>query len=109
MHKIFLLTAVIGLTFAPALRADVLRMPEPDTAATIEKPERGMSQAAVRSRFGEPLKRHAPVGGGSPERPPITRWDYSGYSVFFENSTVIDVVIPGQPAPVHHVDELQGG
>jgi len=32
-----------------------------------------------------------------PLHPPITRWDYDGYSVFFENSTVLhSVVTPAQ-------------
>ena len=45
--------------------------------------------------------------GGAPKHPPITRWDYAGYSVFFERTTVVDVVIKGDPPPLSHVDELK--
>jgi hypothetical protein len=69
-------------------------------------PHRGERQAEVLREFGEPQRRHAPVGGGSPKRPPITRWDYAGWSVFFERSAVVDVVVPNDPPPISHVDEL---
>jgi hypothetical protein len=70
-------------------------------------PHRGQSEATVLREFGEPARRHAAVGGGSAKRPPITRWDYDGYSVFFERTTVVDVVIQGDPPPLSHTDELQ--
>ncbi len=35
-------------------------------------------------RYGEPTKRHAAVGN-----PPITRWDYPQFSVYFENDRVL--------------------
>ena len=106
MYKTFLLAATIGLTLAPIARADVLDVPEP-AAAAGNLPQRGTSQAAVLNQFGSPLTRHEPAGGGSPQQPPITRWDYDGFSVFFENNTVIDVVVKDAPAPLHHVDELK--
>lgn len=69
-------------------------------------PHRGQSQNTVLKEFGEPQQRHAAVGGGTPKHPPITRWDYDGYSVFFERTTVVDVVVKGDPPPVSHIDEL---
>ena len=51
----------------------------------MKKEEGGPS---VLERFGLADEEHKPIG-----QPPITRWDYDGYSVFFENSTVIDVVV----------------
>jgi hypothetical protein len=50
-------------------------------------PTRGSSMSAVESRFGAPTTRHQAVG-----RPPITRWDYPGFSVFFEYDHVIHAV-----------------
>ena len=70
-------------------------------------PHKGQTMAAVERQFGAPQTRHAPVGGSSPRRPPITRWDYAGFSVFFENTHVVDAVVPGHPPQVHHVDQLQ--
>lgn len=55
--------------------------------ATVERPARGMSMRAVEERFGQPTNRHATVG-----QPPITRWDYAGFSVFFEHDKVIHAV-----------------
>ncbi len=112
MRKIFLILTFVSLGTAPALHADVLSLPESDaTVAPIPatRPERGMSMSAVARQFGEPVQRHAPAGGGGPKTPPITRWDYDGYSVFFENSTVIDIVVKDAPAPISHVDELSDG
>ena len=59
--------------------------------SSIARPERGMHMAQVEQRFGTPITRHPAVG-----RPPITRWDYPQYSVFFEGRTVIDTVVPGR-------------
>jgi hypothetical protein len=58
--------------------------------SSIARPARGMHMAEVEQRFGAPIARHAAVG-----RPPITRWDYPEYSVFFEGRTVIHTVVTG--------------
>lgn len=88
---------------APA-RADYHALPASDAAAAL--PGKGDSQQAVLGRHGEPVTRHAAVGGGSTAQPPITRWDYPGFSVFFENSHVVDAVVPEAPAPLFNTDEL---
>ena len=64
--------------------ADVLLIEEVRTAEGMNLPVNGMSQADVRARFGDPEASHAPVGD-----PPITRWDYSGWSVYFEYDKVL--------------------
>ena len=64
----------------------------------VETPKRGLTMADVEKHFGAPATRHPAVGGGSPHRPPITRWDYSGFSVFFESDRVIDSVVTGAEA-----------
>lgn len=64
----------------------------------VETPKRGLTMADVEKRFGAPATRHAAVGGGSPHHPPITRWDYSGFAVFFESDRVIDSVVTGADA-----------
>jgi hypothetical protein len=55
--------------------------------STVDRPARGSTQAAVEAHFGAPTERHATVG-----QPPITRWDYPGFSVFFEGNRVIHAV-----------------
>jgi len=53
-----------------------------------DKPTRGMSMDKVRSLYGEPQKQHPAKG-----KPPITRWDYSQFSVYFESNSVIHSVL----------------
>ena len=79
----------------PETRGDVLvisevpaETPVPAPDAVREVPVRGMSMANVRNVFGAPREEHAPVG-----EPPITRWDYDGYSVFFEFDKVLHSVV----------------
>lgn len=100
-----------GLLLAVALSlpvaAEVLSLP--DGTATPEStalPARGAAQSSVLKHYGEPATRHAAVGGSSAAQPRITRWDYAGFSVFFENDHVVDAVVPDQPAPLFNTDEL---
>ena len=55
--------------------------------STVERPKRGSTMTDVEKHFGAPVEKHATVG-----TPPITRWDYSGFSVFFEHDRVIHAV-----------------
>lgn len=87
-------------------RAETLQLPEPALDRST-LPVRGLSMQQVQEQFGRPLLRYAPVGGGHPKRPPITRWDYEAYSVFFENDRVIDAVVRGEPKPLRNVEQLQ--
>lgn len=50
-------------------------------------PRPGTRMEQVEQRFGEPAGRQGPVG-----QPPITRWDYSDYSVYFEHERVLHTV-----------------
>jgi hypothetical protein len=54
----------------------------------IPRPKRSMSMDQVSQRYGQPLTAHPSVG-----EPPITRWDYSNYSVFFEYDLVLTSVL----------------
>ncbi len=56
----------------------------------VPTPKRGMTMSEVRKRFGAPRVQLPPVG-----RPPITRWKYPGYTVYFEYHYVIDSVVAG--------------
>ena len=58
--------------------------------STVQRPTRGMSMTTVESRFGQPATRHSAVG-----QPPITRWDYPGFAVYFEHQYVIHAVATG--------------
>ncbi|QEY62374.1 phosphodiesterase [Metapseudomonas lalkuanensis] len=58
----------------------------------LSLPARGESQHAVLERFGLPDEEHPAVG-----KPPISRWDYREFSVYFESGRVIDSVRHHQP------------
>jgi len=60
----------------------------------IDRPKRGSTMSQVEKRFGAPLTRHPTVG-----QPPITRWDYTGFAVFFEHDRVIHAVATGSESP----------
>ncbi|HEY1724079.1 MAG TPA: hypothetical protein VGF89_01560 [Steroidobacteraceae bacterium] len=56
--------------------------------STVARPSRGMTMQAVEHKFGAPQQRHEAVG-----EPPISRWDYQAFSVFFEKDRVIHAVV----------------
>ena len=58
------------------------------TTAPVTTPTRGASMAQVEAQYGAPTERHAAIGN-----PPITRWDYPGFSVFFEHQHVVHSVV----------------
>ena len=51
------------------------------------KPTRGMSQESVQANFGAPQSTVAAIGD-----PPISRWEYADFVVFFEHNLVIHSV-----------------
>ena len=104
MHKSCLLL-LAAMPFAAAAedatiievreKGDVLIIEETDPAASRtpvrpdrDVPTRGADMSKVRNVFGEPRQEHAAIGD-----PPITRWDYDGFSVFFEYDKVIHSVV----------------
>ncbi|NNM20974.1 MAG: hypothetical protein HKO55_06865 [Gammaproteobacteria bacterium] len=50
-------------------------------------PTRGMTMESVEASYGSPTSRRAPVGD-----PPITRWEYQQFIVYFEYKRVIHSV-----------------
>jgi hypothetical protein len=63
---------------------------------SVPTPKRGSTMSQVEQHFGAPVERHPTVSDpGRPGQPPITRWDYTGFSVFFERDKVIDSVVTG--------------
>jgi hypothetical protein len=56
----------------------------------MQLPARGLRMRDVEARFGAPANRGATVG-----KPPITRWDYPAFSVYFEHDIVLHSVVHG--------------
>lgn len=81
---------VCGLLLgASAAYAEVLLLDEITAAraTSSERPARGTSMDSVEARFGMPTSRQPAVGD-----PPITRWEYPGFVVYFEYQYVIHAV-----------------
>lgn len=83
-----MLFTLFGLMPAGTLSADVLLIEEVRQTERLDLPVNGMNQDEVRKRFGTPANAESPVGD-----PPITRWDYEGWSVYFEYDLVLFTVL----------------
>ncbi len=79
---------MLALAAFGSAQAETLGMTTSDPAAVGDRPARGSTMATVQGRFGEPTTRHATVGN-----PPITRWDYPQFSVYFEHDRVLHAVL----------------
>jgi len=77
-----------GLIPAGGVSADVLLIEEVRQVGHMDLPVNGMKKSEVKSRFGAPANTDPPVGD-----PPITRWDYQGWSVYFEYDLVLYSVL----------------
>ena len=82
----FLIAAVLagGLANAATVAVDSgIAVKQSDVAM----PARGMTMDQVASKFGAPANKIPAVG-----KPPISRWEYPGFIVYFESQFVIDTV-----------------
>ena len=86
---IYVLLAGAALASLAATNADTLLIEGVQKArvSAEERPKRGMSMKTVESNWGQPIARRNAIG-----EPPITRWEYSGFVVYFEYSHVIHAV-----------------
>lgn len=90
MAKPIATTCMLLALAAGVARADTLLIDgvESDAQSASTRPKSGMTMTAVESTYGAPAQRHAAVG-----QPPITRWDYPSFSVYFEHDRVIHAVV----------------
>lgn len=56
-------------------------------------PSRGTSMSQVEARYGAPSERLDPRGGQKRDWPAINRWVYPDFTVYFERTKVINVVM----------------
>ncbi len=101
MQTRILAALVCGCALASAALAETIVVNDAVQVrdSQLERPRRGVTMDQVEKQFGSPVTRHATVGGSSQQQPPITRWDYNGFSVIFERDRVIDSVVTGSSAP----------
>ena len=86
-YQILLLATVLasGLAGAETIAVDSgIAVKQSDVAT----PTRGMTMNEVSGKFGAPATKVPAVG-----KPPISRWEYPGFVVYFEHEHVIHSVI----------------
>ncbi len=92
MRSLYPLLLCLVFVPAAAVHADVLTLPRADsTKPSFRMPTRGMTMQQVEAQFGQPREKLPAVG-----EPPITRWRYDRYSVYFERRHVIHSVRHGK-------------
>jgi hypothetical protein len=92
-YRSLLIAAILagGLANAATVAVDNgIAVKEPDVAT----PARGMTMDQVAAKFGAPVTKIPAVG-----KPPISRWEYPGFVVYFESDHVIHSVVPNSVAP----------
>jgi hypothetical protein len=88
MIKLRILSAIALLAaFGSLANAETVNMDGAMARSDDGRPSRGMTQASVESMFGSPASVKAAVGD-----PPISRWEYADFVVFFEYDKVIHAV-----------------
>ncbi len=86
-YRILLLAAVLASVLAGAETIAVdngIAVKQADVAT----PTRGMTMDEVSGKFGAPATKVPAVG-----KPPISRWEYPGFVVYFEHEHVIHSVV----------------
>ncbi len=73
---------------ADKLLIEAIEKEPPNSPQGLLRPKGGETMSQVETRFGKPKAIKGPVGD-----PPITRWDYPKFSVFFEYDRVIHSVV----------------
>lgn len=73
---------------ADTLLIDIINKEPPNNAAGLMRPLHGETMLNVETKHGTPINKSAPIG-----TPPITRWNYQSFSVYFEHNYVIHSVV----------------
>lgn len=88
-----ILLSVVAAPFALAAGANSTPPAKTEVSTVGTMPSRGMTMEQVKQSFGEPVKVITAVG-----KPPITRWIYDGFVVYFENNHVVHSLMTGENA-----------
>lgn len=103
MKSIIKLMVCAAFAAAP-IGAIAANLPAPPVSSP-DQPANGVTMQSVQQQFGAPVKKVPAIGD-----PPITRWVYATFIVYFERNRVLHTVSREQPfhdappAPeVHHL------
>lgn len=87
--RIYLIPFALVLTLAStAASADTLLLQRVERAKASALPHKGSTMDQIESQYGAPTEKKAAVG-----QPPISRWMYPAFTVYFERDYVINAVI----------------
>ena len=81
-------TPATGMSATSRTTGDVLLIDSMQNTPAIQTPRNGVGMASVRQQYGNPISEGSAVGD-----PPITRWEYEGFSVYFEHDLVLHSVV----------------
>ncbi len=81
-------STVIMLLISFSIHADVLLIERVEAKQAMAVPQKSTTMNQVRNQFGDPISESAAVG-----EPPITRWEYDTFLVYFEHQHVITSVL----------------
>lgn len=79
---------IVAFIFSFSINADVLLIDRVEAKQGVNVPQKSATMNQVRSGFGDPLNEYPAVGN-----PPITRWEYAKFIVYFEHEFVISTVL----------------
>lgn len=88
MHIRKIATILLLSSLTANLHADVLLIERVAAKSDMVVPKKSATMTQVRSQFGDPISESPAVG-----EPPITRWEYPDYVVYFEHQHVITTVL----------------
>ena len=89
LASVLALTSILsGFAIADVLMIDVIEQRPSDSLDGLERPDRMMTMEQVEGAYGSPHTRYDAVGD-----PPITRWDYDFFSVYFEYQWALETVV----------------
>jgi len=83
-----LIWGVIFSGLITSASADILLIEKVRERMARDLPDNGLRMTEVEQQYGQPQGKMAAVGD-----PPITRWEYAEYTVFFEYDVVIESVL----------------
>ncbi len=84
--KTWILAGLLTASLSTLAATDPIAVGE-QNKQSMEKPRTGQSMDSVREHFGTPVREVPAIG-----EPPITRWVYNGFTVYFEHDRVIHSV-----------------
>lgn len=95
----------LSMACSAGAAADVLLIEQVRQAGRMDVPANGLSMSEVEASYGTPQDKQAAVGD-----PPISRWVYDHWSVYFEYDRVLYTVLDegeviegvSQPEPATH-------